>query len=183
MVYQSVLRKKRQLIEKGSFNCSDSFYFSDTIGEGSGGKVYLAEHINTGQQVAIKTESGNKERLHHNLNKEIDILRLIKHENVVTLLGVFEFSEEKHLVMDYMDGGDLLDDLYKKKRPHSEPRAREIVAGILSAINFCHTRVGVVHRDLKPENILLDKRGGVKITDFGLSTRLLETSSYLTTFC
>eukprot|EP00587_Corethron_hystrix_P012344 CAMPEP_0113306176 /NCGR_PEP_ID=MMETSP0010_2-20120614/5529_1 /TAXON_ID=216773 ORGANISM="Corethron hystrix, Strain 308" /NCGR_SAMPLE_ID=MMETSP0010_2 /ASSEMBLY_ACC=CAM_ASM_000155 /LENGTH=180 /DNA_ID=CAMNT_0000160785 /DNA_START=411 /DNA_END=950 /DNA_ORIENTATION=- /assembly_acc=CAM_ASM_000155 len=84
------------------------------------------------------------------------------------------------MVMDFMDGGDLLDDLYKKGR-YTECRVKQITIGILKGINYCH-RNNIVHRDLKPENILLNKSGEVKIADFGWSARIQSPYS-LTTNC
>lgn len=158
----------------GTFSDKKSFIFSKAIGEGGGGKVYLTYNIHTKQRFAIKTEKIRK-RCAHNFQHEIDILRSIKHDNIISLWGSFENEGKSYMVLDYMDGGDLLDDLIDKKC-YPEQRARQVTGSILEAVRHIH-RCGIVHRDLKPENVLLDSCGGVKIADFDLAVQISSTES------
>ena len=89
------------------------------------------------------------------------------------------------MVMEYVDGGDLLEVLNTRSR-FSEGEVRHIFCQICSGVSFCHS-LGVAHRDLKPENILIGKRAAdgtylIKVADFGLST-LMRADQLLSTAC
>ena len=71
------------------------------------------------------------------------------------------------MVMEYLDGGELLT-LLRNKKLFSEEQARIYFKQIISAVAYCH-RNGIIHRDLKLQNILLNKQGTLKIADFGIS--------------
>lgn len=88
------------------------------------------------------------------LRYEIDILKNLDHPNIMKLYEVFEDSQSIYLVSELCKGGELFDELMKKKN-FDERYAASIVKQILSAIAYCHSRK-VAHRDLKPENVLLD---------------------------
>eukprot|EP00587_Corethron_hystrix_P012626 CAMPEP_0113319842 /NCGR_PEP_ID=MMETSP0010_2-20120614/13882_1 /TAXON_ID=216773 ORGANISM="Corethron hystrix, Strain 308" /NCGR_SAMPLE_ID=MMETSP0010_2 /ASSEMBLY_ACC=CAM_ASM_000155 /LENGTH=168 /DNA_ID=CAMNT_0000177491 /DNA_START=216 /DNA_END=722 /DNA_ORIENTATION=- /assembly_acc=CAM_ASM_000155 len=133
-----------------------SFVVSQLLGEGSGGLVYLALDVHTKEKFAIKTDRTNKKSIFHNWEQEIDILKSLNHVNIVPMHGIFEENHKTFMVMDFIEGGDLLDDLRRRGR-YGMSRTREITREILHAIGHCHT-MGIVHRDVKPENILLDGR-------------------------
>ena len=129
-----------------------------------------AVHRATGQHVAIKilekskiTEVADVERV----SREIHILKLIRHPNIVQLYEIIETPKQLFLIMEYMGNGELFDYIVEHKRI-PEPEAVRIFGQLVAGIEYIH-RIGVVHRDLKPENILLDYRKAVKIVDFGLS--------------
>lgn len=115
---------------------------------------------------------------------EITLLKALRHPNIIHLEDVFHSSTRIHMVMEYMQGGELFD--YIVKRGYlNELEASGLVFKISSAIAYMHEN-NIVHRDLKPENLLLTKESAdaeVKIIDFGLS-KVMETStasSYLGT--
>jgi len=68
--------------------------------------------------------------------------------------------------MEYVDSGELLEYLYKKKKL-DENESRHFFKQLVSAIKYCH-QLGIIHRDLKLENVLIDKLGNIKVIDFGL---------------
>jgi BR serine/threonine kinase len=113
------------------------------------------------------------------VEREIAIMKLIEHENVLSLHDVYENEKFLYLVMDCVSGGELFDYLVKKGR--LTPReARKFFRQIISAVDFCHKH-NVCHRDLKPENLLLDDKGDIRVADFGMASLqpdgdLLETS-------
>lgn len=113
------------------------------------------------------------------IEREIVIMKLIDHPNVLNLYDVWETSSELYLIMEYVPGGELFDYLVKRGRlPVSE--ALHYFQQIIHAVDYCH-RFNICHRDLKPENLLLDKDKNIKVADFGMAAweageRMLETS-------
>ncbi|OBS69670.1 hypothetical protein A6R68_01790, partial [Neotoma lepida] len=140
-----------------------------TIGRGSFAKVKLAQHRLTGALVAVKVFQKRKMWCFPILS-EADIMRMIKHPNIVSLLQVIESDKRKYLIMELAEGKPL-HKYVRKAHPLKEDEARGIFRQILSAMGYCHER-GIIHRDLKPDNIVVDRNGKVKIVDFGLGTQV-----------
>ncbi|KAG5456694.1 MAG: kinase-like domain-containing protein, partial [Olpidium bornovanus] len=153
-----------------------------TIGEGAFGKVKLATHLITGQQVAVKVveKSHLKYDAAERLVREVLVLKLLEHPNINRLLEVVDTPAAVYLVLEYISGGELFDRICAAGR-FGESDARAYFRQILSAVQYCHAH-GVAHRDLKPENILVDKDGVLKLIDFGFSN-LMRKGSHLDTFC
>ncbi|WFD19188.1 Transcription factor [Malassezia caprae] len=165
------------------------------IGQGASGRVRLAMHSRTQQMAAVKIIpkqmlinsrmslrdlSAKQDKLTLGIEREIVIMKLIEHPNLLGLWDVYETSKELFLVMEYVAGGELFDFLVARGRlPPNEARMyfRQIIFGV----DYCHT-FSICHRDLKPENLLLDgTRTTVKIADFGMAAlqtteKMLETS-------
>lgn len=140
------------------------------LGQGTFAKVYHARDIKTGANVAIKVI--NKEKIvkvgmMEQIKREISVMKLVRHPNVVQLYEVMATKAKIYFVMEYVRGGELFNKVTKGKM--KEDVARKYFQQLISAVDFCHSR-GVYHRDLKPENLLLDENGNLKISDFGLST-------------
>ena len=87
------------------------------------------------------------------LKEEIEVLRELKHDNIIQLYGVFDEPEHIFLVLERMHGGELFDRIVQKAF-YNEKEARDVCKILLEAISYCHSR-NVAHRDLKPENLLL----------------------------
>ncbi|KAF2287273.1 hypothetical protein GH714_039510 [Hevea brasiliensis] len=124
----------------------------------------------TGESVAIKVmnkDQVKKEGTMEQIKREISVMRLVRHPNIVELKEVLATKTKIFFVMEYVRGGELFAKVAKGKL--KEDVARKYFQQLISAIDFCHSR-GVSHRDLKPENLLLDENGDLKISDFGLST-------------
>ena len=85
--------------------------------------------------------------------KEIEILRIVNHENVIKLYEVYESNTHLHLVFEFLGGGELLEHI-KQKGIYTESDAAQIIGKILEALDYCHKKK-IVHRDLKPENLIL----------------------------
>lgn len=152
------------------------------------GKYQLLEHIGyggfatvlkavdaDGKEYAVKAISRRRSHgppgyIDQIVGKEVDIMETLSHPNIVGLVEVLECRNWVFLVMEYMDGGDLLDYILRVGACET-PHARYIFQRVVEAISHIHgAKVG--HRDLKLENIMLGSGDVVKVTDFGLSIAL-----------
>ncbi|KAF8661852.1 hypothetical protein HU200_056811 [Digitaria exilis] len=141
-----------------------------TLGEGNFGKVKYARHIATGGHYAIKILDRSKIlslRIDDQIRREIGTLKLLKHPNVVRLHEVAASKAKIYMVLEFVNGGELFDKIAIKKKL-SEHEGRKLFQQLIDGVSYCHEK-GVYHRDLKPENVLVDRKGNIKISDFGLS--------------
>ncbi|XP_021276011.1 CBL-interacting serine/threonine-protein kinase 25-like [Herrania umbratica] len=139
------------------------------LGKGTFAKVYYGKELTSGESVAIKVISKDqvkKEGMMEQIKREISVMRLVRHPNIVELKEVMATKTKIFFVMEYVRGGELFAKVAKGKL--KEDVARKYFQQLISAVDFCHSR-GVSHRDLKPENLLLDENENLKISDFGLS--------------
>ncbi|KAI8586747.1 kinase-like domain-containing protein [Geranomyces variabilis] len=185
----------------------DEYRIVKTIGEGSFGKVKLAVHLATGEQVAIKVMPKpvatspmipQRQSKHANDNddptanmptstdrilREILVLAHLSHPNISRLLQVVSTPESIFLVLEYESGGELFDHIATHPSGRvPEPQARKMFRELCSAVQYCHAS-GVVHRDLKPENLLLEADGAIKIIDYGFTNLVKHDGKMLETFC
>ncbi|XP_072161684.1 serine/threonine-protein kinase MARK2 isoform X3 [Bemisia tabaci] len=153
-----------------------------TIGKGNFAKVKLAKHIPTGKEVAIKII--DKTQLNpgslQKLFREVRIMKMLDHPNIVKLFQVIETEKTLYLVMEYASGGEVFDYLVLHGRM-KEKEARAKFRQIVSAVQYCHQKK-IIHRDLKAENLLLDSEMNIKIADFGFSNEFTPGNK-LDTFC
>ncbi|SPO06699.1 probable serine/threonine protein kinase (SNF1) [Cephalotrichum gorgonifer] len=153
-----------------------------TLGEGSFGKVKLAVHHGTGQQVALKIIARKKlisRDMAGRVEREIEYLQLLRHPHIIKLYTVIKTPTEIIMVLEYA-GGELFDYIVQNGRM-KEAEARRFFQQMICAVEYCH-RHKIVHRDLKPENLLLDENLNVKIADFGLSN-IMTDGNFLKTSC
>ncbi|XP_054796544.1 CBL-interacting serine/threonine-protein kinase 5-like [Prosopis cineraria] len=137
------------------------------LGKGTFAKVYHGKRMSTGESVAIKVMSKNKvqgQGMMEQIKREVSVMRLVRHPNVVELQEVMATKTKIFFVMEYVRGGELFHKVARGKL--REDQARKYFQQLIGAVDFCHSR-GVSHRDLKPENLLLDDN--LKVSDFGLS--------------
>ncbi|PKI38959.1 hypothetical protein CRG98_040667 [Punica granatum] len=141
------------------------------LGHGTFAKVYHARNLQTGKSVAVKV-----------IKREIAVMKMVKHPNIVELHEVMASKSKIYIVMELVRGGELFNKIARGRV--REDVARVYFQQLISAIDFCHSR-GVYHRDLKLENLLLDDDGNLKVTDFGLSTfsECLKEDGLLHTTC
>jgi serine/threonine protein kinase len=150
------------------------------VGQGGMGAVYKARQPKLDRLVAVKIlppevarDPGFRERF----SREARSLARLNHANVVT---IFDFGETEGLyyfTMEYVDGKNVRELLEAGELTSSV--ALKIIPQVCDALQYAHDE-GFVHRDIKPENILLDKKGRVKIADFGLARLVGLTPTYLT---
>ncbi|XP_052203180.1 CBL-interacting protein kinase 5 [Diospyros lotus] len=139
------------------------------LGKGTFAKVYHGRNIKSGQSVAVKVidkEKVMKVGLIDQIKREISVMKLVRHPNVVQLHEVMASKTKIYFAIEYVRGGELFDKVAKGRL--KEEAARKYFQQLVAAVDFCHSR-GVYHRDLKPENLLLDENGNLKVSDFGLS--------------
>ncbi len=139
------------------------------IGKGAFGEVRLCRDKVTKELLAIKkmnkSEMVQKKQITHIL-AERDILASSNNPWVVGLKCSFTDEKNLYLVMEFLQGGDLMT-LLIKKDVMTEDEAKFYTAQIILAVDSVH-RMNFIHRDLKPDNILIDKQGHIKLSDFGL---------------
>ncbi|XP_028828637.1 serine/threonine-protein kinase MARK1 isoform X3 [Denticeps clupeoides] len=159
-----------------------SYRLLKTIGKGNFAKVKLARHVTTGREVAVKII--DKTQLNptslQKLFREVRIMKILTHPNIVKLFEVIETEKTLYLIMEYASGGEVFDYLVAHGRM-KEKEARAKFRQIVSAVQYCHQK-RIVHRDLKAENLLLDADMNIKIADFGFSNEF-TIGSKLDTFC
>eukprot|EP01111_Echinosteliopsis_oligospora_P000632 TRINITY_DN1070_c0_g1_i1.p1 TRINITY_DN1070_c0_g1~~TRINITY_DN1070_c0_g1_i1.p1 ORF type:complete len:749 (+),score=253.74 TRINITY_DN1070_c0_g1_i1:425-2671(+) len=153
-----------------------------TLGQGSYGKVKLGTHLFTGVEVAIKIMKPHETNNRAEVDREIAVLKLLQHPNIVRLFEVIEDEPTGriYLVLELVAGGELFDYIVARGRI-KEKEARKFFRQMISGVEYCHANL-VIHRDLKPENLLIDAEGNVKINDFGFSN-LISPGKLFSTFC
>uniref|UniRef100_A0A6I8NZL4 Serine/threonine-protein kinase SIK3 n=1 Tax=Ornithorhynchus anatinus TaxID=9258 RepID=A0A6I8NZL4_ORNAN len=114
------------------------------------------------------------------LFREVRIMKILNHPNIVKLFEVIETEKTLYLIMEYASGGEVFDYLVAHGRM-KEKEARAKFRQIVSAVQYCHQK-HIVHRDLKAENLLLDADMNIKIADFGFSNEF-TVGNKLDTFC
>jgi serine/threonine-protein kinase HSL1, negative regulator of Swe1 kinase len=176
-----------------------------TLGKGATGRVRLAKHALTGQAAAIKivskksaalvqsasmaqmdkddtlpTNVASLRTMPFGIEREVVIMKLIEHPNVINLYDVWENRGELYLVLEYVAGGELFE-YVSCYGALPEEEAVRLFRQIMGGLSYCH-RFNICHRDLKPENILLDSGRNIKLADFGMAA-LQPANQLLSTSC
>ncbi len=143
------------------------------VGRGGMGAIYHARQTALERDVALKIiakEVASDPAFLERFEREAKTLARLSHPNIVTIFDFGHTSDgQAYLIMEFVDGINLREALASKSVGPED--AIELVSTICKALQYAHGK-GVVHRDIKPENILVDKRGRVKIADFGLAKLL-----------
>ncbi|KAF9269591.1 Pkinase-domain-containing protein, partial [Marasmius fiardii PR-910] len=169
----------------------------ECVGKGASGRVKIAKHRVTGQLAAVKIlplaplvnsrikmtteQKAKSEKQRLGIDREITMMKLMNHPNILRIYDVYEGTKELFLVLEYVEGGELFDFLVNRGRL-PPPDAQAIFKQIILGLNYAHT-FSIIHRDLKPENILIAALDPplIKIADWGMAafappTLQLETS-------
>ncbi|KAF3938645.1 PAK-2p27 [Dactylella cylindrospora] len=147
------------------------------IGQGSFGSVYLALNAMSGILMAVKQVpsnavhgEGRKKSMMDSLEREIALLKDLQHENIVQYLGSDVQPDCLNIFLEYVPGGSVAA-MLNQYGPLPEPLIRNFVRQILTGLNYLHNK-DIIHRDIKGANVLVDNRGGIKISDFGISKKV-----------
>ncbi|KAJ9603265.1 serine/threonine-protein kinase gin4 [Cladophialophora chaetospira] len=176
-----------------------------TLGKGATGRVRLAKHRDTDQIAAVKivskksaalVQSASMARMDHDetasmiatgprtmpfgIEREVVIMKLIEHPNIISLYDIWENRGELYLVLEHVPGGELFD-YVSSNGALPEEEAVRLFRQIIAGLSYCH-RFNICHRDLKPENILLDDKRNIKLADFGMAA-LQPDGTWLNTSC
>ena len=164
------------MIDKG-YLLGERYRIIDTLGEGGMANVYLAEDIILQRKVAVKIlrlDLQNEPQTQARFQREALATSELSHPNIVSVLDVGTDHGLPYMVMEYVDGPDLKEYI-RENSPLDLREVIRIMDQILSAVALAHKH-NVIHRDLKPQNILMDKRGNIKIADFGIAVALNQSS-------
>ncbi len=145
------------------------------LGRGGMGQVFLAEQTSLKRKVAVKMLrpelSANKTALQR-FKAEAEAVARLNHANIVQIYAIGEQDGNQYMALEYVEGRNLRDYL-NRKGPPDLPVCVSLMRQIANALQRAHES-GFIHRDVKPENILLNRKGEVKVTDFGLSRCFTE---------
>ncbi|KAL5188497.1 putative serine/threonine-protein kinase [Glycine soja] len=149
----------------------DSYDKLGKVGRGTYSNVYKARDKDTGKIVALKKvrfDTSDPESIKF-MAREIMILQALDHPNVMKLEGLAtsRMQYSLYIVFDYMHS-DLTRIISRPGEKLTEPQIKCYMKQLLLGLQHCHER-GVMHRDIKPSNLLVDKKGVLKIADFGLA--------------
>eukprot|EP00514_Thraustochytrium_sp_LLF1b_P000377 CAMPEP_0184515496 /NCGR_PEP_ID=MMETSP0198_2-20121128/4525_1 /TAXON_ID=1112570 /ORGANISM="Thraustochytrium sp., Strain LLF1b" /LENGTH=756 /DNA_ID=CAMNT_0026905751 /DNA_START=431 /DNA_END=2701 /DNA_ORIENTATION=+ len=179
-----------QYIAPGSFEAAleaggvvvNQYELTTILGEGSQAQVRLAID-DQGKQWAVKIvrkrltlrrarakSSGQLLNLAAPIAREIAIMKKLKHPNIVQLHEVLDLPHHNRLflVMQYVNGGPVMDERLVGNTPLEENKARDLFGQLIKGLEYLHFH-GIVHRDIKPSNLLVTRTGLLKINDFGVS--------------
>ena len=148
------------------------FEILELLGRGGMGVVYKARQLQLDRIVALKIlppVDALTPDFVARFTREARALAKLNHANIVTVHDFGETGGLYYIVMEYVDGANLRQLLESRRLAPAEALA--IVPKICDALEYAHDE-GLVHRDIKPENLLIDKKGRVKIADFGLAKLL-----------
>ncbi|SPP86130.1 testis-specific serine/threonine-protein kinase 1 [Drosophila guanche] len=158
------------------------------IGTGNYAKVKIGFSEEYGKRVAVKIISKVKappEYTQKFLPREIEAVKGLHHDNLITFYQSIETSHRVYLIMQLAENGTLLD-YVREKKFLDEAQSRKLFRQLISAVEYIHSK-GVVHRDIKCENLLLDEDWNLKLIDFGFArkdTRSSDNQVVLSkTFC
>jgi serine/threonine-protein kinase len=147
------------------------YHIERRLGSGGMADVYIAQHARLHRPLAIKVLHVHLARdaeMRERFRREAEAASRLVHPAICSILDYGEAGELVWLVMPYLAGGSLADQLAKTAVVPA-PRVALVTAQVASGLDHAH-RHGIVHRDVKPDNVLFDEDGYALLTDFGIAT-------------
>jgi serine/threonine protein kinase len=169
------------------WNGGDQYNVVGQLGKGAFATVYKLATKMEGKHYAAKELDKRRfirnGRLDQRLDNEMQIMKTIRHQNVVQYIGYHDHAEHLYIIMEYVPCGDLQGYLLKNKILR-ETEAKLMSRQVLDALQYLHAKK-ITHRDIKPDNILIAQQDPflVKLSDFGLSKIVSTDQTFLKTFC
>ena len=154
------------------------YVIAERVGDGASGVVYLGHVRDDGSPVAIKVlrpELAENPDVVARFVRERSLVVGLRHPNLVRILDLVIDGGHAAIVMEWVGGGDLREDLLRSG-PMTPQDAARVLRQVLSALDAMHA-AGVLHRDVKPANVLLDDHGRAHLSDFGIGRILGGQSS------
>ena len=141
------------------------------VGEGAYGIVYKCRNKETGKYVAIKKFKEIEDKLvQKTMKRELKMLQMLKHDNVVDFQEAFIYKKNLFLVFEYVEK-NLLEVLEKSPNGLNPKLIRSFVFQMCKAVHYLHIN-NMIHRDVKPENLLIDENMQLKLCDFGFARKI-----------
>lgn len=182
--FKKVFKKKASVGHK--LSDFDQNYFVGKV-LGKGGFAVVKEVIRKSDSTKYAAKIIDKSRIkseEENIKSEIEVLKKIKHQHIISMVDIYQTNTQYYLVMDLATGGELFDRIFALGQ-YTEKDASRVIHQLLLALEYLHDEVNIVHRDLKPENLLYKDPAAdadILLTDFGLS-RVVGTAEFLQSSC
>ena len=162
---------------------SKEFILGKTLAKGHFGEINECTHIESNRKFAVKyspKSTGETKRQQTELKNEIEILKKVKHENIVSYFRDFETINGIFLITELLEGGDLIDYITENEF-FTEREAAIYMYQLIGALAYLHDN-SVVHQDIKLDNIVIvspNDKLRIKIVDFGIAIQCGQTEEYL----
>uniref|UniRef100_A0A0G4F2J7 non-specific serine/threonine protein kinase n=1 Tax=Chromera velia CCMP2878 TaxID=1169474 RepID=A0A0G4F2J7_9ALVE len=179
-------RFNRQFFQQGRRHLplQQKYEVQQKLGQGAFGAVFkvkckVSGVFRCGKQIPKASAAMSPELI----DMETAVLRRLDHPNIMKFYETFEDPQNLWLIMEYISGGTLLDQMlerFQRNDTYTEGEAHEIIRSLLKAVAHCHANK-VMHKDLKPDNVMVpdDGLGGggidLKVIDFGLAEMFMGT--------
>ncbi|HRY08634.1 MAG: Stk1 family PASTA domain-containing Ser/Thr kinase [Actinobacteria bacterium] len=167
----------------------DRYELGDTLGRGGMAEVFEGQDLRLNRRVAVKVLRPDLARdpaFQSRFRREAQSAASLNDPNIVAVYdtgedvldGGGEHVMVPYIVMEYVDGHTLRELMSSGRRLLPE-RSLEIMAGVLSALDYSHAH-GIIHRDIKPGNVMLNRNGDVKVMDFGIARAVADAQATMT---
>lgn len=140
------------------------------LGRGRFAHVYLATQISLNRPVAVKVLADADEEFLSRFEREAEVMAKVSHPNIVSVIDRGIMKGQHFIVMEFMDGGSLRDRM-TPDHPMELSAACAAISAVATALSNLHG-MGLIHRDVKPDNVLFDRKGQIKLCDFGIAAPL-----------
>ena len=159
---------RRDASKRGIRSRVGTYELEEKLGEGASSSVYRARHVKTGKRFAVKLlrdRHADDPRYLRDFEKELEVIRTLRHPNVVRGYEGGWGAGYRYFVMEYVMGENL-GAIVRRQGPVTERAAVHVAARLADAIAYLAER-RVVHCDIKPSNVIVSDRGLVKLSDWG----------------